>query len=150
MVAFKSGMVNIDSFGIPLSTLESLGKGFGGRWSHLAGMGLLLGIGEKQDNMLELNIPVPEDGTWYLNLLLYKSGAYGNIRFSAGGKSATFNAQDTTPQTKMITLGPLNLKKANSRCGLWWTKMITKTATVSSPSPVRNLPPSPGKIPPVR
>ena len=110
-VAFKSGMVNIDSFGIPLSTLESLGKGFGGRWSHLAGMGLLLGIGEKQDNMLELNIPVPEDGTWYLNLLLYKSGAYGNIRFSAGGKSATFNAQDTTPQTKMITLGPLNLKK---------------------------------------
>ncbi len=110
-VAFKSSLVNTETFGIPLGDLALAGKGTGGRWSHLAGMNLLLGIGESPDNMLELNVPVPEDGKWYLNLLLYQSGAYGNVRLSAGGKSAFFNAQEANPQTKMVTLGPLDLKK---------------------------------------
>lgn len=118
-VAFKSARLNTQVFGVPLGDLAATASGVGGRWSHLEGMGLLLGIGTHVDNMLELKIPVKEDGKWYLNLLCYKSGAYGTIRLSAGGKSATLNVQQDTPETQMITLGPLDLKKGT--LPVWFT-----------------------------
>ncbi|MBQ7393149.1 MAG: PQQ-like beta-propeller repeat protein [Lentisphaeria bacterium] len=118
-VAFRSSVVNMVSFGTPLADLAASGKGTCGRWSHLEGMKLLLGIGEHSSNLLELKVPVQEDGEWYLNILAFKSGAYGSVRVTAGGKSASYNAQEGIPQTQMITLGPLNLKKGT--LPIWFT-----------------------------
>ena len=119
-VAFKGGMRSHADFGVPLADLARNGRGSGGRWSMLDSMNLLLGIGEAETNLLTLDLPVPADGRYYLNIQFYKSGAYGTVRMTAGGRHTGIDLQSDTPGvTPIRSFGPFELKKGTFP--VWFT-----------------------------
>ena len=83
-------------------------------------MNLLLGIGESESNMLTMDLPVPADGKYYLNIQFYKSEAYGTVRLSAGNKHATLDLQSSPADvTPILNFGPFDLKKGTFP--VWFT-----------------------------
>ncbi len=101
----------VDHFGIAYGELLANAFSRNGQWRELTQMQVLFGIAGGEDHEMGLKLPVPEKGSWYLNLQFLKSGSYGIITVKVKDQEYKFNLQhhETAPGP-MENLGPFDLE----------------------------------------